>query len=97
MKKKQKMTLEEIVRGWGSLEAYLEEQRRTGLCELEAKTFEIPAKSCSQPAFSDKIRFNQPELNPPDFTPLGPVELALPESNHLAFIRWLYLSGRLES
>ncbi len=36
MKKNSGITLEEIERYWGSLEAYNEEQRRTGLSELEA-------------------------------------------------------------
>ena len=95
------MTLEEIVKGWGSLEAYLEEQRRTGICELETKAFEIPANNGSQPTFFGRAKFSVPELiQPPvspEFTFPDPAELALPQSNHLAFIRWLYLSGRLES
>jgi hypothetical protein len=101
MKKKNKMTLEEIVQGWGSLEAYLEEQRRTGICELEAKSFEFPAKNSSQPALFDRISFNQSESNQlpvsPDFNFTNPVEPELLPTNYLAFIRWLYLSGRLES
>jgi hypothetical protein len=101
MKRKQKLTLEEIVKGWGSLEAYLEEQRRTGICELETKAFEIPANNSSQLTFFARTKFSEPELDQapvlPELALSNPVELTLLQSNHLAFIRWLYVAGRLES
>lgn len=49
------LSLKEIERYWGSLEAYNEEQRRIGLAELEAEQFNNFANFDSKPTLVSNL------------------------------------------
>lgn len=98
MKKKVKLTIEDIEDTWGSYEAYLEEQRRLGMYNLEAKAIEVPNPGHLLTGllhiFDAKPVHSEPT---PCLIEQGFAALTDREIDRLTFIRWLYSSGRLES